>query len=58
MELQEKLKTIWDISAEVGLENDIVVSPAVIPYDEYVRYKETLPYYRNIAQEGRKIRFL
>lgn len=55
MELQEKLKTIWDISAEVGLENDIVVSPAVIPYDEYVRYKETLPYYRNIAQEGRKI---
>ena len=55
IELQKKLRTIWDISAEVGLENDIVVSPAVIPYDEYVKYKETLPYYRNIAEEGRKI---
>ena len=55
MDLQEKLKVIWDVSAEIGLENDIVVSPTVIPYDEYLQYKETLPYYRNIAEEGRKI---
>ncbi|MBQ8821970.1 MAG: nucleotidyltransferase domain-containing protein [Lachnospiraceae bacterium] len=53
--LQDKLKKLWDASAEVGLENDIVISPAVIPYDEYVKYKSTLPYYRNIAEEGRKI---
>lgn len=55
LELQKKLKTVWDASAEIGLENDIVVSPTVIPYDEYVKYKETLPYYRSIAEEGRKI---
>lgn len=55
IELQEKLKIIWDISAEVGLENDIVVSPTVIPYEEYEKYRHTLPYYRNIAEEGRKI---
>lgn len=53
--LQEKLKEVWDASAEIGLENDIVVSPTVIPYDEFVEYKQTLPYYRNIAEEGRKI---
>lgn len=55
VDLQEKLKIVWDVSAEIGLEHDIVVSPTVIPYDEYVKYKETLPYYRNIAEEGRKI---
>lgn len=55
LELQEKLKNIWDISAEIGLENDIVVSPTVIPYDEFEKYKETLPYYKNIVKEGRKI---
>ena len=49
MDLQKKLKTVWDVSAELGLENDIIVSPAVIPYDEFVKYKQSLPYYRNIA---------
>ena len=53
--LQAKLKKIWDMSAELGLENDIMVSPTVIPYDEFVKYKQTLPYYRNIAKEGKRI---
>ena len=39
VDLQEKLKTVWDVSAELGLENDIIVSPTVIPYDEFVKYK-------------------
>ena len=54
-ELQEKLKEVWDVTAEVGLENDVVISPTVIPHDEYMKYKDTLPYYRNIAEEGQKI---
>lgn len=53
MELQQKLKEVWNRSAEVGLENDIVVSPTVIPYDEFKKYQDTLPYYRNILQEGK-----
>jgi hypothetical protein len=52
---QEQLKDIWDATAELGLEHDVVVSPSVIPYDDYMKYKETLPYYRNIAEEGQKI---
>lgn len=51
MDLQEKLKRIWDISADVGLENDVVVSPIVIPYDEFEEYKDKLPYYMNILKE-------
>ena len=54
-ELQEKLKVVWDVSAELGVENDIIVSPTVIPYEEFMKYKQTLPYYRNIAEEGQKI---
>ena len=54
-ELQEKLKAVWDVSAELGVENDIIVSPTVIPYEEFIKYKQTLPYYRNIAEEGQKI---
>ena len=54
-ELQEKLKAVWDVSAELGVENDIIVSPTVIPYEEFMKYKQTLPYYRNIAEEGQKI---
>lgn len=55
LELQKKLKTVWDVSADIGLENNVVVSPTVIPYDEFEEYKDKLPYYRNIAQEGKKI---
>jgi hypothetical protein len=43
------------MSAEIGIENDVVVSPTVIPYDEFEEYKETLPYYINILKEGKKI---
>ena len=55
VELQQKLKKVWDISADIGLENDIVVSPTVIPYEEFEEYKDKLPYYKNILREGRKI---
>lgn len=55
LDLQNQLKRVWDISADIGLENDVVVSPAVIPFDEYEEYKQTLPYYANIWKEGKQI---
>lgn len=51
-ELQEGLKEIWNISADLELEYDVIVSPTVIPFDEFERYKNDLPYYRNILEEG------
>lgn len=53
--LQQKLKKIWDLSAELGLENDVVISPIVIPYDEFKQYQKVLPYYNNILTEGKRI---
>lgn len=55
LDLQNKLKDVRNVSAELSLDNDIIISPMVIPYDEFMRYKQTLPYYRNIAEEGKKI---
>ena len=51
-ELQDKLKKVWDISSDLELEYGIIISPTVIPYEEYMKYKADLPYYRNISQEG------
>lgn len=50
--LQEQIKIVWDQTYDLGLDYDVVLSPAVIPYDEFERYQEELPYYRNIAIEG------
>lgn len=51
-ELQQKLKQVWDIAADLDLEYGVIVSPTVIPLDEFNRYKEDLPYYINIVREG------
>mgnify|MGYP004516525473 FL=1 len=55
LDLQKKLKVMWDIAADLSLENDIIISPTVIPYNEFLLYQEKLPYYRNIIKEGVKV---
>lgn len=50
--LQSKMNQVWDLSAEIGLENDVVISPTVIPAEEFEKYRFALPYYRNIDKEG------
>ena len=50
--LQEKLKKVWDELDELEFKYGTIISPTVIPYDEYEQYKEDLPYYRNIETEG------
>lgn len=51
-ELQSKLREVWDMSWKLELKYEKIVSPTVIPYDEFEEYKEALPYYRNIEREG------
>lgn len=51
-ELQQKLNHVWEISSDLELEYGTIVSPTVIPFNEYMKYKEILPYYRNIEKEG------
>ncbi|HIS47303.1 MAG TPA: nucleotidyltransferase domain-containing protein [Candidatus Scybalocola faecigallinarum] len=51
-DLQERLKKVWDVSSDLELEYETIVSPTVIPFGEYEKYKDDLPYYRNIQNEG------
>jgi len=51
-QLQQKLKTVWNEAADLGVLYDAVISPTVIPLDEFNQHKDTLPYYRNIDKEG------
>lgn len=50
--LQNNLKKVWDVSSDLELEYETIVSPTVIPFDEYEKYREDIPYYRNIEKEG------
>lgn len=54
-QLQEQLKQIWDAASELELDYEVVISPTVIPYNEFENYKDILPYYKNILQEGVKL---
>ena len=49
---KQQLKKVWDSSCELELEYDTILSPTVIPYEEFKQYQTVLPYYRNISQEG------
>ncbi|MCI8891817.1 MAG: nucleotidyltransferase domain-containing protein [Eubacterium sp.] len=55
-ELQDGLKEIWNLSEELEVEYGVIVSPTVIPYEEFEKFKTDLPYYRNILKEGVDIR--
>ena len=50
--LQKQLEIVWDKASDIGLEYDAVVSPVVIAYDEFIQFKDKLPYYQNIDKEG------
>ena len=39
-------------SSEPEIEYETILSPTVIPCDEFEKYRESLPYYKNIEQEG------
>lgn len=54
-QLQKDLYKVWEASGELELEYDTILSPTVIPYDEFQKYRNDLPYYRNIATEGVRV---
>ena len=53
--LQDKLQSVWDRSSDIGSVFDVVISPTVIPYDEFEAYRDRLPYYQNIVKEGLQV---
>ena len=48
-------KRIASLMTDLSLDFDLLVTFSCIPIDEFEKYKEALPYYRSINQEGVKL---
>ncbi len=51
-EIREKEKKVTDISVDLSLKYDLVISFIVINLDFYKKYLNVLPFYKNIETEG------
>ncbi len=43
---------LGEISSELSLTYGLTVSPTAIPVNDFIKYQNSLPYYRNIRSEG------
>ncbi|MDQ3022613.1 MAG: nucleotidyltransferase domain-containing protein [Bacteroidota bacterium] len=50
--IREKERDVTNISVELSLKYDSVVSVLIINYDIYKKYLNVLPFYKNIETEG------
>lgn len=44
--------SIAELASELSLRHDITVSVSIKPFEQFVRYADVLPYYRNVLAEG------
>ena len=43
---------VAEVSSDLSLEHDVTVSIAVKPAEQFERYREVLPFYQNVVNEG------
>lgn len=53
--LQDALVEVWNQVDDVSIDYETIISPTVIPYQEYMKWKEDIPYYYNIDKEGIRV---
>lgn len=51
-DIQKKINDVRESIYKFDLKNDTLTSAIAVPYDEYEKYKNIMPYYRSIEQEG------
>lgn len=51
-ELSGYMRSVVKTASDLDLEYGVMVSPSAIPYKDFMTYKDDLPYYRNIHNEG------
>lgn len=50
--LHKTFEQLGEISSELSLTYGITVSPTAICFADFLKYQDSLPYYRNIRNEG------
>lgn len=43
---------IWNLAADIGLDNDIMISVLIKNIDDFNYWLDTLPFYMNVNKEG------
>ncbi len=49
---KEMYDRLLDVVVEMDLENDVVISTVIIEEEQFEKWKEALPFYKNIKKEG------
>lgn len=50
--LHKTFERLGEISSELSLTYGVTVSPTAIPLEDFLKHQDSLPYYRNIRNEG------
>lgn len=51
-ELSKYRNALASVSSDLSLKHNVTVSLVVKPYDEFMLYSSTLPFYMNVIKEG------
>ena len=51
-ELSKYRNALASVSSDLSLKHNVTVSLTVKPYDEFMLYSSTLPFYTNVIKEG------
>lgn len=51
-ELTEHRRDVASVTSRLSLKYDVTVSVTVKPSEQFLRYRNVLPYYRNVVNEG------
>ena len=51
-ELRDRRRAISVVNSDLSMEHDVTVSVTAKPLAQFIRYADSLPYYRNVLQEG------
>lgn len=54
-EIRNYMDKLASIATDISLESSLVVSFVCIPYQDYIKWLPTLPFYQNIEREGVRI---
>ena len=54
-DINDYTRQIYDKIYELELELDCVLSLCIVPQDRFYKFKDILPFYRNVDREGVKI---
>jgi predicted nucleotidyltransferase len=54
-EIRQKFNDVCDLAFDFEMEYGIVISPLVKNEEHFMKWSDTLPFYRNVKQEGMTI---